>query len=137
VVCRHGPALAHGLSGEIDYILTRKPRSVVKSLAIGLALGLLYLGFIRAFQWDTKSMVSSLAMWFLLTVFALALAQQPKVRRALMREIADYSSNAEARAYADEAARTAGVAAGHDDRQVRWADYACPAVSSRRGGPAS
>jgi hypothetical protein len=46
--------------------------------------------------------LSSLAMWFLLTVFALALAQQPKVRRALMREIADYTSNAEARAYADE-----------------------------------
>jgi hypothetical protein len=284
-VSRHGPALAHGLRGEINYILTRKPRSVVKSLAIGLALGLLYLGFIRLFQWDTKSrllpylglwaisvvmggavclnamsfdamrvraaldsgarlwhvlviknlallvlvaplgfllsallawragdlgaflkacalmicfillwlavgnilsvalpirdepirkrkqsgslkqfivaftvsyaigylvnfmliwrvfaaqelaqrlgsmvlpailvVLSSLAMWFLLTVFALALAQQPKVRRALMREIADYSSNAEARAYADEAARTAGPATeptGAGGRPVR------------------
>jgi hypothetical protein len=47
-VSRHGPALAHGLRGEIHYILTRKPRSVVKTLAISLALGLLYLGFIRS-----------------------------------------------------------------------------------------
>jgi hypothetical protein len=53
-VSRHGPALARGLRGEIDYILTRKPRAVVKSLAVGLAMGLLYLGFIRVFEWDTK-----------------------------------------------------------------------------------
>ena len=266
-VSRHGPALAHGLRGEIHYILTRKPRSVVKTLAISLALGLLYLGFIRLFQWDTKQrllpylglwaisvvmggsvclnamsfdamrvraaldsgarlwhvlviknlalaalvapigfllsallswragnlgaffkacalmvcfivlwlgvgnvlsillpirdepvlhrrrdgtlkqflvaftvsyligylvnlmllwrvfaaqqlaerlggvvipavlvILSSFAMWFLLTVFAMALAQQPKIRRGLMREIADYGSNAEAQAYAEEAA---------------------------------
>jgi hypothetical protein len=266
-VSRHGPALASGLRGEIHYILTRKPRSVVKSLAISLALGLLYLGFIRLFQWDTRQrllpylglwaisvvmggavclnamsfdamrvraaldsgarlwhvlviknlaltclvapigfllsallswragdlgaffkacalmicfillwlgvgnvlsillpirdepvlhrrrdgtlkqfviaftvsyligylvnlmllwrvfaaqqlaerlggvlipavlvILSSIAMWFLLTVFAMALAQQPKIRRALLREIADYGSNAEARAYAEEAA---------------------------------
>jgi hypothetical protein len=51
-VTRHGPALAHGLRGEIEYMLTRKPRSILKSLAVGLALGLLYLGFIRVFQWD-------------------------------------------------------------------------------------
>lgn len=53
-VARHGPALARGLRGEIGYILTRKPRSVVKSLAVSLALGLLYLGVIRVFEWDTK-----------------------------------------------------------------------------------
>jgi len=51
-VSRHGPALAHGLSGEIKYIVNRKPRSTVKSLAITLALGLLYLGWIRLFDWD-------------------------------------------------------------------------------------
>ena len=51
-VSRHGPALAHGVSGEIRYVLTRKPRATVKSLAITLALGLLYLGFIRVFKWD-------------------------------------------------------------------------------------
>jgi hypothetical protein len=33
-------------------VLTRKPRSTVKSLAITLALGLLYLGYIRVFNWD-------------------------------------------------------------------------------------
>jgi hypothetical protein len=267
-VSRHGPALAHGLRGEIAYILTRKPRTVVRSLAIGLAMGLLYLGFLRAFQWDTKQrllpylglwaisvvmggavclnamsfdamrvraaldsgarlwhlmviknlalaslvapigfllsallawragdlgaffkacallvcfillwlgvgnvlsiflpirdepiknrrrsgtlkqfliaftvsyligylvnlmliwrvfaaqelasrlgsvlipailvVLSSVAMWVLLTVFAVALSQQPKIHRALLREITDYNSNAEARAFADEAAR--------------------------------
>jgi hypothetical protein len=51
-VSRHGPALAHGLTGEIRYILTRRPRSTVKSLAITLALGLLYLGWIRLFEWE-------------------------------------------------------------------------------------
>lgn len=51
-VSRHGPALAGGLVGEIRYILTRKPRSTMKSLAIALAMGLLYLGWIRLFSWD-------------------------------------------------------------------------------------
>ena len=63
-VSRHGPALAHGISGEIKYILARKPRSVAKSLAIGLAMGLLYLGFIRIFQWDTdKKWLPYLGLW--------------------------------------------------------------------------
>ena len=53
--------------------------------------------------------ISSVFMWFLLTVFAVALSQQPKVRRTLLREIADYTSNAEAQAYAAEA--VAGAAA--------------------------
>lgn len=53
-VARHGPALANGVRGEIGYMLTRKPRSLLLSMAIGLALGLLYLGFLRVFQWDTK-----------------------------------------------------------------------------------
>ena len=43
-------------------------------------------------------MLSCLSMWILLTVFAVALAQQPKVRRTLQKEIADYQANAEARA---------------------------------------
>ncbi len=63
-VSRHGPALAHGLTGEIRYILTRKPRSTVKSLAIALAMGLLYLGFIRLFQWDEdKKWLPYLGLW--------------------------------------------------------------------------
>jgi hypothetical protein len=46
-------------------------------------------------------------MWILLTVFAVALSQQPKVRRLLQREIADYSNNAEAQALEKEAAKEA------------------------------
>jgi hypothetical protein len=50
-------------------------------------------------------------MWILLTVFALALAQQPKVRRTLQNEIADDQANAEARALAaEQAAATAAPA---------------------------
>ena len=41
--------------------------------------------------------------WVLLTVFAVALAQ-PKVRRTLQKEIADYQANAEALAFAAEQA---------------------------------
>ena len=53
--------------------------------------------------------LSCISMWILLTVFAVALAQQPKVRRTLQKEIADYQANAEARAFAAEqaAAKTA------------------------------
>jgi hypothetical protein len=143
-VSRHGPALAHGLRGEIHYILTRKPRSVVKSLLlpirdepvlhrrrddtlkqfviaftvsylIGYLVNLMQLWRVFAAQQLAERLggfvipvilviLSSVAMWFLLTVFAMALAQQPKIRRALLREIADYGSNAEAQAYAGEAA---------------------------------
>jgi hypothetical protein len=53
--------------------------------------------------------MSSLGMWFLLTVLATALAQQPKVRRRLLREIADYSANAEPNAYARETAQALGT----------------------------
>jgi hypothetical protein len=63
-VGRHGPALAQGLRGEIKYVLTRKPRTTVKSLAITLALGLLYLGYIRLFQWDTgRRWLPYLGLW--------------------------------------------------------------------------
>jgi hypothetical protein len=63
-VSRHGPALAHGLRGEIRYMLMRKPRSILKSLAVGLALGLLYLGFIRVFQWDrAQAWLPYLGLW--------------------------------------------------------------------------
>ena len=63
-VSRHGPALAHGVTGEIHYILTRKPRSTVKSLAIALAMGLLYLGLIRLFEWDKdKKWLPYLGLW--------------------------------------------------------------------------
>jgi len=54
--------------------------------------------------------LSCLSMWVLLTVFAVALAQQPKVRRTLQKEIADYQANAEARALAAEQAAAATAA---------------------------
>jgi hypothetical protein len=67
-VGRHGPALAHGLRGEIKYVLTRKPRTTVKSLAITLALGLLYLGYIR-FQWDaSRKCLPYLGLWVISVV---------------------------------------------------------------------
>ncbi|MET0864894.1 MAG: hypothetical protein ABWZ98_11215 [Nakamurella sp.] len=63
-VSRHGPALAHGLTGEIKYVLARKPRNTMKSLAIALAMGLLYLGFIRIFEWDTdQKWLPYLGLW--------------------------------------------------------------------------
>ena len=47
----------------------------------------------------------------------IALSQQPKIRRALMKELADYTSNAEARALAQEAEQTrATVPVGPADR---------------------
>jgi hypothetical protein len=68
-VSRHGAALARGLRGEIEYILTRKPRSVVKSLAISVALGLLYLGFIRVFEWDkNQKWLPYLGLWVISVV---------------------------------------------------------------------
>ena len=51
-------------------------------------------------------------MWVLLTVFAVALAQQPEVRRTLLKEIADYQANAESRALAAEQAGGADGADG-------------------------
>ena len=63
-VSRHGPALAHGLTGEIKYVLTRKPRNTIKALAVALALGLLYLGYIRVFQWDrNQKWLPYLGLW--------------------------------------------------------------------------
>jgi len=63
-VSRHGPALANGVTGEINYILTRKPRGTVKSLAIALAMGLLYLGWLRISDWDQKStFLPYLGLW--------------------------------------------------------------------------
>ena len=63
-VSRHGPALAHGVTGEIKYVLTRKPRNTMKSLAIAFALGLLYLGYLRLFQWDKdQQWLPYLGLW--------------------------------------------------------------------------
>ena len=59
-----GPALADGVTGEIKYELTRKPRNTIKALAIALALGLLYLGYLRVFQWDrNQKWLPYLGLW--------------------------------------------------------------------------
>ena len=39
-------------------------------------------------------------MWVLLTIVAVALSQQPRIRRGLLKELADFSTNAEAQAAA-------------------------------------
>src|SRR3954447_25970189 len=63
-VSRHGPALAHGVSGEIKYVLTRKPRTTMRSLGIALGLGLLYLGYLRVFKWDqNQQWLPYLGLW--------------------------------------------------------------------------
>ena len=49
--------------------------------------------------------LSCVAMWVLLTVFAVALSQQPKIHRQLLKELADYTSNSEARALANTTPR--------------------------------
>jgi small-conductance mechanosensitive channel len=51
--------------------------------------------------------LSSAFMWILLTVLAVALSQQPKIRRTMQKEITDYKANAEMRAYQQEAAAAA------------------------------
>jgi hypothetical protein len=65
----------------------------------------------QAFIPGVLIVLSCISMWILLTVFAIALAQQPKVRRTLQKEIADYQANAEARAFADEQAAEQAAAA--------------------------
>ena len=63
-VSRHGPALAHGVTGEIKYVLTRKPRNTVRALGIALGLGLLYLGYLRVFKWDrNQQWLPYLGLW--------------------------------------------------------------------------
>jgi hypothetical protein len=49
--------------------LTRKRRTVARRLAISLAMGLLYLGFLRAFEWDTRQrLLPYLGLWTILVV---------------------------------------------------------------------
>jgi hypothetical protein len=63
-VSRHGPALAHGVTGEIKYVLTRKPRNTVRSMGIAVGLGLLYLGYLRVFKWDqNQQWLPYLGLW--------------------------------------------------------------------------
>ena len=64
----------------------------------------------QAFIPGVLIVLSCLSTWILLTVFAVALAQQPKIRRTL-QETADHQANAEANALAAEQAAAATAAA--------------------------
>ncbi len=63
---RHGQAVNAGVHTEFSNVLRRPPRSILLKLAVGLGLGLAYLGFLRLFQWETKSeMLPYLAIYAL------------------------------------------------------------------------
>lgn len=65
-VLRHGQALATGVNTEFANVLHRRPRSILIRLAVGLGIGLAYLGFLRLFHWDTKAeMLPYLAIYAL------------------------------------------------------------------------
>jgi len=75
----------------------------------------------NAFLPSVIVVISSAFMWILLTVLAVALSQQPKVRRIMQKEITDYKANAEMKAYAEEAAAEAArseSASATDDRRA-------------------
>ena len=54
-----------------------------------------------------RRLLSSAVMWILLTFLAVALSQQPRIRRVMHKEITDYKANAEMKAYEREAAAAA------------------------------
>jgi hypothetical protein len=121
-----GNIISIGVPSRDEPILKRKQSGSLKQFLIAFAVSYL-VGYLvnimlvwRAFaardlaaklgeQWLPLIflVVSCVSMWILLTVFAVALSQQPKVRRLLQREIADYSNNAEAQALEKEAAKEA------------------------------
>ena len=49
---RYRGDIMHGVADEIRYLLTRKPRTVLKTLAISFVSGMAYLVWIRLFNWD-------------------------------------------------------------------------------------
>lgn len=63
---RHVHALGTGVNTEFANVLHRRPRSILIRLAVGLGIGLAYLGFLRLFHWDTKAeMLPYLAIYAL------------------------------------------------------------------------
>jgi len=126
-VSRHGPALAHGITGEIKYVLTRKPRNTVKSLGIALGLGLLYLGYLRVFQWDkNQQWLPYLGLWVISFVMggavcinamsfdAMRVRAAPDTRAPVVAPAGDQESGAAVHRRADwfPAQRSPGVAGG-------------------------
>jgi len=130
-----GNVISIGVPSRDEPILKRKQSGSLKQFLIAFAVSYL-VGYIvnlmlvwRAFaardlaaklgeQWLPLVLlvVSCTVMWILLTVFAVALSQQPRVRRLLQREIADYTHNAEARALEKQAIKQA-AATGRPERE--------------------
>ncbi len=54
-VVRHGQALGSGVSTEFSNVLRSRPRSILNKLAVGFAIGVAYLIFIWALDWDANS----------------------------------------------------------------------------------
>ena len=54
-VVRHGQALGSGVSTEFSNVLRSRPRSILNKLAIGFVIGVAYLVFIWALDWDSNS----------------------------------------------------------------------------------
>ena len=54
-VVRHGQALGSGVTTEFSNVLRSRPRSILNKLAIGFLIGVAYLVFIWALDWDNNS----------------------------------------------------------------------------------
>lgn len=54
-VVKHGKALGTGVTAEFSIVLRSRPRSILTKLAVGFAIGVAYLVFIWALDWDANS----------------------------------------------------------------------------------
>lgn len=54
-VVRHGQALGSGVTTEFANVLRSRPRSILNKLLVGFAIGVVYLVFIWALDWDKNS----------------------------------------------------------------------------------
>lgn len=54
-VVRHGQALGSGVTNEFSNVLRSRPRSILTKLAVGFGIGVAYLVFIWALDWDANS----------------------------------------------------------------------------------
>ncbi len=54
-VVRHGQALGSGVTTEFSNVLKSRPRSILNKLLVGFVIGVAYLIFIWALDWDSNS----------------------------------------------------------------------------------
>ncbi len=52
---RYGTAVGLGTKTELSNVVISRPRPILVKLAVGLGIGLAYLGFLTFVQWETKS----------------------------------------------------------------------------------